>query len=75
MSSGKRDAHKDLEKNELHEGRSNSNEPQIGDCRPRSDLYCRKDNNNGASHGGTRYLDELPDGSELRRQRPIHLGP
>ena len=61
-SSGKCDAKKDLGKNGLREGRSNSNEPQIGGRQPRSSLRGRKDTNNGPSHGRTRSLDKLPGG-------------
>ena len=74
-SSGKRDANKDMSKNGLHQGRSNFNEPQAGGSQPRSNLRCRKDTNNGPSHGRTPSLDELPGGLELRRLRPIYLGP
>ena len=51
-----------MRKNGLHEGRSNSNESQIGGRQPRSNLRVRKDTNNGPSHGRTRSLDELPGG-------------
>ena len=61
-------------KNGLHEGRSNSNEPQIGSRQPRSNVPCRKKTNKGPSHGRTGFLDELPGGRELRRFRPINLG-
>ena len=62
MSSGKRDVNRDLGKNGLHDGRSKSNEPQIGGRQPWSNLRGRKDINNGPSHGRTQSLDELPGG-------------
>ena len=52
-SIGKRNANKDLGKNGLHEGRSNSNKPQIGGRQMQSNLRGRKDINNGPSHGRT----------------------
>ena len=53
---------KNMGKNGLHEGRSKSNEPQIGGRQPRNNLHGRKDTNNGPSLGRTQSLDELPGG-------------
>ena len=51
-SSCKRDARKDLEKNGLHQGKSNSNEPQIGGRQKRSTVRGLKDTSNDPSDGG-----------------------
>ena len=69
------DADKDLGKNGLHGGRSNSDESPTGCSQSRSDLCSRKNTNNGSPHGWTGSLDELPGGREFGRRRPIHLGP
>ena len=53
---------KTWERNGLHEGRSNYNEPHIGGRQPRSNLRGRKDTNNGPSHGRTQSFDALPGG-------------
>ena len=45
-SSGKRDANKDMGKHGLHEGRFNSDEPQISGHQPQSNLRRRKNTNN-----------------------------
>ena len=68
------DADKDLGKNGLHEGRSNSDESPTGCSQSRSDLRGRKNTNNGPPHERTGSLDELPGGREFGRRRPIHLG-
>ena len=68
------DADKNLGKNGLHEGRSNSNESPTGRRQSRSDLRCRKNTNNGSPHGRSGSLDELPGGREFGQLRPIHLG-
>ena len=68
------DADKNLGKNGLHEGRSNSNESPTGRRQSRSNLCSRKNTNNGSPHGGTGSLDEFPGGREFRRRRPVHLG-
>ena len=68
------DADKNLGKNGLQEGRSNSNESPTGRRQSRSNLRSRKNTNNGSPHGGTGSLDELPGGREFRRRRPVHLG-
>ena len=68
------DADKNLGKNGLHEGRSNSNESPTGRGQSRSDLRSRKNTKNGSPHGRTGSLDELPGGREFERRRPIHLG-
>ena len=67
------DADKDLGKNGLHEGRSNSDEYPTGSSQSRSDLRSRKNTDNGPPHGRTGSLDELPGGRESGRRRPIHL--
>ena len=79
MASGHRsgsesDADKNLGKNGLHEGRSNSNESPTGRRQSRSRLRSRKNTNNGPTHGRTGSLDELPGRREFGRRRPIHLG-
>ena len=48
-----RDADKNLGKNGLHEGRSNSDEFSTGCSQSRSDLRSRKNTNNGPPHGRT----------------------
>ena len=68
------DADKNLGKNGLHEGRSNSNESPTGRRQSRSNLRSRKNTNNGSPNGRTGSLDELPGGREFGRRRPIHLG-
>ena len=68
------DADKNLGKNGLHAGRSNSNESPTGRRQSRSYLRSRKNTNNGPPHGRTGSLDELPGGREFGRCRPIHLG-
>ena len=68
------DADKNLGKNGLHAGRSNSNESPTGRRQSRSYLRGRKNTNNGPPHGRTGSLDELPGGRESGRRRPIHLG-
>ena len=68
------DADKNLRKNGLHAGRSNSNEFPTGRRQSRSYLRSRKNTNNGPPHGRTGSLDELPGGREFGRRRPIHLG-
>ena len=68
------DANKNLGKNGLHEGRSNSNESPTGRHQLRSDLRSRKNTNNGSPHGRTGSLDELPGGRNFGRRRSIHLG-
>ena len=67
------DADKNLGKNGLHEGRSNSNESPTGRRQSRSDLRSRKNTNNGSPHGRKGSLDELPGGRKFGRRRPIHL--
>ena len=62
------DADKNLGKNGLHEGRSNSNESPTGRRQSRSDLRSRKNTNNGSPHGRTGSLDELPGGREFGRR-------
>ena len=54
------DASKDFRKNGLHEGRLNSNNPQIGSSQPWSNPRSRKNTDNGPSHGRTGHVDELP---------------
>ena len=68
------DADKELGKNGLHAGRSNSNESPTGRRQSRSYLRGRKNTNNGPPHGRTGSLDELPGGRKYGRRRPIHLG-
>ena len=68
------DADKNLGKNGLHEGRSNSNESPTGRRQSRSNLRSWKNTNNGSPHGGTGSLDELLGGREFGRRRPVHLG-
>ena len=68
------DANKNLGKNGLHAGRSNSNESPTGRRQSRSYLRGRKNTNNGPPHGRKGSLDELPGGRESGRRRPIHLG-
>ena len=50
-SGSERDADKNLGKNGLHEGRSNSDESPTGRGQSRSDLRSRKNTNNGPAHG------------------------
>ena len=71
---GECDADKDLGKNGLHAGRSDSYESPTSRCKSRSYLRSRKDTGDGPSHGRTEPLDELPGGRESGRRRPIHLG-
>ena len=73
-SSSECDADKNLGKNGLHAGRSDSYESPTGRRKSGSYLRGRKNTNNGPSHGRTRSLDELPGGRESGRRRPIHLG-
>ena len=68
------DADKNLGKNGLHEGRSNSNEPPTGRRQSRCNLRSWKNTNNGSPHGRTGSLDELPGGRKFGQRRPIHLG-
>ena len=68
------DADKNLGKNGLHAGRSDSYESPTGSRKSRSHLRSRKNIDNSPSHGSTRSLDELPGGRESGRRRPIHLG-
>ena len=58
---------KDLGKNGLHEGRSNSDESPTGCSQSRSDLRRRKNTNNGPPRGRTRSLEELPGGRDFVR--------
>ena len=68
------DADKNLGKNWLHAGRSNSNESPTGRCQSRSYLRSRENTDNGPPYGRTGSLDELSGGREFERRRPIHLG-
>ena len=67
------DADKDLGKNGLHEGKSNSDESPTGSSQSRSNLRSRQNTNNGPPHGRTGSLDKLPGGRESGRRRPIHF--
>ena len=62
------DAHKNLGKNGLHEGRSNSDESLTGRRQSRSDLRGRTNTDNSSPHGGTGPMDELPGSREFRRR-------
>ena len=68
------DADKNLGKNGLHAGRSDSYESPTGRSQSRSYLRSRKNTTNGPPHGRTRSLDELPGSRESGRRRPIHPG-
>ena len=55
---------KNMGKNGIYEGRSNSDESPTGHGQSRSDLSSRKNTNNGPPHGRTGSLDELPGSRE-----------
>ena len=71
---GECDADKNLGKNGLHAGRSDSYESPTSRFKSRSYLRSRKNTGNGPSYGRTEPLDELPGGRESGRRRPIYLG-
>ena len=73
-SGGECDVDKNLGKNGLHEGRSNSDESPTIRSQSRGNLRSRKNADNNSPHGRTRFMDELPGSGEFRRRRPIHLG-